>query len=103
MSDPSIIPEGAGEIAKLGASGTVGSVLTMLLGRLFKSQDKASDQILAEMKVLTASVAALTTQVALLGRTVTDVARLEQTVHEQGLELAALKATIAEMKDGLLR
>lgn len=103
MSDPSIIPEGTGEVMKFASAGGGGGLLTLILGRIFRGQDKASEQILAEMKVLSASVAALTTQVALLGRTVTDVARLELTVHEQGLALAGLRATVEEMKEGMLR
>lgn len=103
MSDPSLLPEGTGEIVKSVSTAGGGGILALLLGRIFKGQDKATDQILAEMKTLTANVSALTIQVALLGRTVTDVASLQATVTAQGLEIAALKATLDELKDGLLR
>lgn len=106
MSDP-ILPEGVGELGKLGASGGIGSILTLLLGRLFKSQDKASEQILVEVKALTVSVGALTSQLAVLTsgtvRRDADVARLEEEVRVQGKEIAAIKATIEQISEGLLR
>lgn len=106
MSDP-ILPEGAGELAKLGGASGLGSLVTLLLGRLFKSQDKASEQILVEVKALTVSVGALTSQLAVLTsgtvRRDADVARLEEEVRAQGKEIAALKATIEQISEGLLR
>lgn len=106
MSDP-ILPEGAGELAKLGSAGGLGGLLTMLLGRVFKSHDKASEQILVEVKALTVSVGALTSQLAVLTSGTTrrdaDVARLEEEVRAQGKEIAALRATVEQMSEGMLR
>lgn len=106
MSDP-ILPEGAGELAKLGSASGFGSIVTLLLGRLFRSQDKASEQILVEVKALTVSVGALTSQLAVLTsgtvRRDADVARLEEEVRAQGKEIAALKATLEQISEGLLR
>lgn len=106
MGDPSMIPEGTGEIAKFGASSGFGSLFTLLVSRLFRGQDKASDQILAELKALTASVGTLSSQFAVLAsnssRFDTDMARLEATVIEQGKAIAALQATVTQIREGLI-
>lgn len=104
MSDPSLLPDGLAEAGKLGGSAVSGGVITLLLGRLFGSQDKAFEQVLAELKVLTASVGGLSQQLAVLAagsaRADADVARLEQQVSEQGKALARLEALVEQLSEG---
>jgi hypothetical protein len=107
VSDPSLLPDGLAEAGKLGGSAVSGGVITLLLGRLFGSQDKALDQVLAELKVLTASVGGLSQQLAVLAagtaRADADVARLEATVAEQGKAIARLEALVGRLSEGIAR
>lgn len=104
MPDPNLIPDGLAEGAKLGGSAVSGGVITLLLGRLFGSQDKALEQVLTELKALTASVSGLSQQLAVLtagtARADADVARLEQQVAEHGKAIARLEALVEQLSEG---
>lgn len=113
MSDPAL-SDSAVELGKLGGSAFSGGVLTLLLGRLFGSQDKALEQVLVELKALTASVSALSSQLAVItssnSRRDADQTRLEsrldgqdKTIAEQGKAIAKIEATLEQLSEGILR
>lgn len=63
MSDPTQIPEGAGEIAKLGGSTGLGAAIVFLVQRLWGSADKRDAQINAKLDVITAGVSEVKAEV----------------------------------------
>jgi hypothetical protein len=107
MADPSLLPEGAVDAAKFGSTAIGGGVFTMLLSRIFGTQEKTDERIIAELKLLTASVGGLSQQVAVLSagtmRRDSDVSRLEVTVTENGKSIAKLEALVQQMSEGLIR
>ena len=107
MPDPSLLPDGALEVGKLGGSAVGGGILTVLMARIFGSQDKALDQVMVRLDALQASVTGLSQQLAVLGsgtsRRDADVSRLELTVAEQGKAIARLEAKLERISEGVLR
>jgi hypothetical protein len=107
MPDPSLLPDGALEVGKLGGSAVGGGVITFLMARIFGSQDKALEQVMVRLDALQASVAGLSQQLAVLGsgtsRRDADVSRLESTVAEQGKAIARLEAKLEQISEGVLR
>lgn len=102
MGDPSL-PEGAIEVAKLGGAGVGGSLLSILMARLFGGQDK----VLARLDVLQASVTevqkTLAVVVATSERRDVIVARLESQMTELQQRVAGLEAKLEQASEGILR
>lgn len=118
MSDP-LLSADTIEVGKVAGSGGLGFLLAKLADRVWKKSDAAEAaasaalvQVLAEVKALTASVNALGQQtqasISLLGQQLAvltegtrrrdeDVAKLENTVAEQGKQLARLEAKFEEI------
>ena len=103
MSDPSVIPEGASEIAKLGGVGGGGALLTLFLGRVFGGQDK----VLARLDALQVSVTAIGQQNAVAAdraaRFEGDVTGLKVTAQSQGDRLTRLEALVEQLTGEVAR
>lgn len=99
MPDPSI-PEGVSELAKVGAGGAGGSILTLLLGRIFGGQDR----VISRLDALQLSVLELAKQVAVMGSAASrrdfDVEQLSGLVAEHSKQLARLEATLEQISEG---
>ncbi len=111
MADPSQLPEGVVEAGKIGSAAGLGGLVTMLVGRIFGSQDKALERVLAELKSLNTSVTNLSQLFAVMSagvaRSEADAARdrervreLEVVVTEQGKVLERLKALVEQLSEG---
>lgn len=92
------------DVAKIGGGGTVATLMTLIAGRLFGSQDK----VLARLDVLQATVSSLTEKFAVLVATSEhrdtavedlkrDVAALHLVVNDQGKQLARLDALASKL------
>lgn len=96
MSDPSMIPEGTGEIAKSVGTAGGGGILALLLGRIFRGQDKAENEVIAKLNALQLSVSRLSENVAVLlsesTRHRSDLAESQQAIAELQQKVAGLEA-----------
>lgn len=99
MSDPSVLPD-VTDVAKVGGGGAVASLLTVLAGRLFGSQDK----VIARLDALQAMVMDSGTKLAVLvsasERRDADVEKLQAVVEAQGQRLARLEAVLEQLSEG---
>lgn len=99
MADPSMLPD-MGDLAKVGGGGAAASLLTLIAGRLFGSQDK----VLARLELLQSQVQDMSTKLAVLvaasERRDSDFARLTNQVDEHSKQLARLEAVVSKFSEG---
>lgn len=92
------------ELAKVGGGGILASLFTLLVQRLFTSQDKSMDKVIARLDVLNTGMATLSQQVAVLvatnDRWEKDIGRLEAQVTEHNKQLARLETLILGLSEG---
>ncbi|MDP1824897.1 MAG: hypothetical protein Q8L48_16695 [Archangium sp.] len=96
MSDPSLLPEGSGEALKTVGTAGGGGLLALLIGRIFRGQDKAENEVISKLNVLQASVSRLSENVAVLlsesKRASSDMAAMSSAIAELQQKVAALEA-----------
>lgn len=86
------------DIAKVGGGGALASLLTVLAGRIFGSQDK----VLARLDVVQATMSDLSQKLAVLTATSerrdSDNESIKAQVKEHGERLARIEATLEKLK-----
>jgi len=101
MSD---IPPEVTDLAKVGGSGGFGALVGVLLARVFGSQDKALDKVLARLDVLQSSVSELSSKLAVLVATSerrdVEIESLKSQAMEHGKSIARLEAVISKLAEG---
>ena len=92
------------ELAKVSGGGFLASLFTLFIQRLFTSQDKSMDKVLARLDILNTGLATLSQQVAVLlatnDRWEKEINKLEVQVTEHNKQLARLETLILNLSEG---
>lgn len=103
MSDPTQIPEVAGELGKVGAGGGLGWLAAKLVDRFFTKADKDAgklDQVLAAVQGLDSKLGVITERQT---TTRADVDKLEAAMLQLQLQVAELKGAFTHLTEQLAK